>query len=66
MPVARPPPFVTGGRFAQSRSISFEKSPATSRRRGSLVLIEAGEAHETFNEGNELLSTLNVYAPPAY
>lgn len=33
---------------------------------GSLVLIEAGEAHEIRSEGDAPLQTVNVYAPPAY
>lgn len=33
---------------------------------GSLILIEAGEAHEIENAGPEPLRTLNVYAPPEY
>ena len=33
---------------------------------GSLLLIEAGEAHEIANVGEEPLRTLNVYAPPEY
>ena len=35
-------------------------------REGSLLLIEAGEAHEIVNTGSEPLRTVNVYAPPAY
>jgi mannose-6-phosphate isomerase-like protein (cupin superfamily) len=35
-------------------------------RRGSLLLIERGEAHEIQNEGDEPLETLNFYVPPAY
>jgi mannose-6-phosphate isomerase-like protein (cupin superfamily) len=31
---------------------------------GSLLLIEAGETHEIRNEGDDALTTLNVYAPP--
>lgn len=33
---------------------------------GALLLIEAGEAHETSCRGDEPLRTVNVYAPPAY
>lgn len=33
---------------------------------GALVLLEAGEAHEITNDGDEPLETVNVYAPPAY
>ena len=33
---------------------------------GMLLLIEAGEAHEIRNTGQEPLRTLNVYAPPVY
>ena len=33
---------------------------------GSLVLIEAGEAHEIACSSHEPLRTINVYAPPAY
>ena len=33
---------------------------------GTLLLIEAGETHEIINEGSEPLTTVNVYAPPAY
>ncbi|MDQ3396972.1 MAG: cupin domain-containing protein [Deinococcota bacterium] len=35
-------------------------------RRGTLLLIEAGEAHEITNSGRQALETLNVYAPPEY
>lgn len=35
-------------------------------RPGVLVLIEAGEAHEIVQRGDEPLFTLNIYAPPAY
>lgn len=33
---------------------------------GSLLLIEAGEAHQIENTGDGPLETLNVYAPPEY
>jgi mannose-6-phosphate isomerase-like protein (cupin superfamily) len=33
---------------------------------GSLLLIEAGEAHEVANDGQEPLVTVNIYASPAY
>lgn len=33
---------------------------------GSLVLIEAGEAHEIACESDAPLRTISVYAPPAY
>lgn len=33
---------------------------------GTLVLIEAGEAHEVQNTGVSPLKTLSFYAPPAY
>lgn len=33
---------------------------------GSLLLIEAGEAHEIANDGAEPLKTINVYTPPEY
>ena len=32
----------------------------------TLVLIEAGDAHEIRNTGRDLLKTVNVYLPPAY
>jgi mannose-6-phosphate isomerase-like protein (cupin superfamily) len=35
-------------------------------RQGSLVLIEAGDAHEIKNTGRGLLKTVNIYLPPAY
>ena len=35
-------------------------------RAGTLLLIEAGEAHEIENEGSAPLRTVNVYAPSAY
>ena len=34
--------------------------------RHSLLVIEAGEAHEIRNTGNAPLETLNVYTPPEY
>ncbi|MFA9516857.1 cupin domain-containing protein [Halopenitus sp. H-Gu1] len=33
---------------------------------GDLLLIEPGEAHEIHNDGEEPLTTINVYAPPEY
>jgi mannose-6-phosphate isomerase-like protein (cupin superfamily) len=33
---------------------------------GTLLLIEAGEAHELRSGSDEPLATLNVYAPPEY
>jgi mannose-6-phosphate isomerase-like protein (cupin superfamily) len=33
---------------------------------GTLLLIEAGEAHEILNVGTEPLTTFNIYAPPEY
>jgi mannose-6-phosphate isomerase-like protein (cupin superfamily) len=33
---------------------------------GSLLLIEAGEAHEISNDGEDPLETLSFYAPPVY
>jgi mannose-6-phosphate isomerase-like protein (cupin superfamily) len=33
---------------------------------GSLLLIEAGEAHEIANPGDRPFKTLSVYAPPEY
>lgn len=33
---------------------------------GDLVLIEPGEVHEIRNDGDEPLTTVNVYAPPEY
>jgi mannose-6-phosphate isomerase-like protein (cupin superfamily) len=33
---------------------------------GSLLLIEAGEAHEIRNDGDRPLETLGFYAPPVY
>lgn len=35
-------------------------------RRGSLLLIEAGERHEIRNTGRRPLKTINLYAPPEY
>ncbi len=33
---------------------------------GTLLLIEAGEAHELRSAPEEALATLNIYAPPEY
>lgn len=33
---------------------------------GTLLLIEAGEAHELRSNPAETLATLNIYAPPEY
>ncbi len=33
---------------------------------GTLLLIEAGEAHELLSAPDEQLATLNIYAPPEY
>lgn len=38
----------------------YELSP------GTLLLIEAGEAHELRSAAEEQLATLNIYAPPEY
>ncbi len=35
-------------------------------REGSLLLIEAGEAHEISNGGESPLETFSIYSPPAY
>lgn len=35
-------------------------------KRGTIVLIEAGDRHEIRNTGHGLLKTVNVYLPPAY
>jgi mannose-6-phosphate isomerase-like protein (cupin superfamily) len=35
-------------------------------RAGSLILIEHRDKHEIKNTGRGLLTTLNIYAPPAY
>ena len=35
-------------------------------RPGTLLLIEAGEAHELQSGPDEPLATLNIYAPPEY
>ncbi|HUP01459.1 MAG TPA: cupin domain-containing protein [Gemmatimonadota bacterium] len=53
--------YVTSGRGrATVEGESVELSP------GSLLLIEAGEAHEIENAGEERLRTVSVYAPPEY
>ena len=33
---------------------------------GTLLLIEAGEAHELRSAPDERLATVNIYAPPEY
>ena len=33
---------------------------------GSLLLIEAGEAHEISNTGESSLETFSIYSPPVY
>ena len=38
----------------------YELSP------GTLLLIEAGEAHELRSASKKELATLNIYAPPEY
>ena len=35
-------------------------------RPGTLLLIEAGEAHEIVNTGDRPLETLNLYSPPEF
>lgn len=53
--------YVISGRCratVEGRTVSVET--------GGLLLIEAGEAHEIENAGQEPLRTLNVYAPPEY
>ena len=35
-------------------------------RRGTILLIEAGDTHEIRNTGRLLLKTLSMYVPPAY
>jgi len=53
--------YVTGGRgyaMIEGRRVSLEP--------GSLLVIEAGEAHEIVNDSDEPLASLNIYAPPEY
>jgi mannose-6-phosphate isomerase-like protein (cupin superfamily) len=48
----------TGAAVVNGREVSL--------RPGTLVLIEAGDAHEIRNTGSAPLKTVNVYVPPAY
>jgi mannose-6-phosphate isomerase-like protein (cupin superfamily) len=51
---------IAGQGQATVNGVNVDLSP------GSLLLIEAGETHEIVNSGDELLETVNIYAPPAY
>lgn len=53
--------FVTEGRG--SALVEGQRVPL---QPGTLLLIEAGEAHEITNEGDGPLVSVNVYAPPEY
>ena len=46
--------------------ISFVEGKDVELRPGSLLLVEAGEAHEIVNTGRGKLRSINVYALPAY
>ena len=51
---------VSGTGIAVVDDSEYELSP------GTLLLIEAGEAHELRSSADETLATLNIYAPPEY
>jgi mannose-6-phosphate isomerase-like protein (cupin superfamily) len=51
---------VSGTGSAVVDDAEYELSP------GTLLLIEAGEAHELRSAPDEALATLNIYAPPEY
>ena len=51
---------VSGSGTAIVDGADYELSP------GTLLLIEAGEAHELRSATDEALATLNIYAPPEY
>lgn len=51
---------VSGTGSATVDDAEYELSP------GTLLLIEAGEAHELRSAPDEQLATLNIYAPPEY
>ena len=51
---------VSGTGTAVVDDSEYELSP------GTLLLIEAGEAHELRSAADEALATLNIYAPPEY
>ena len=53
--------FVVGG-----TGVAIVEGERVDLRRGTMVLIERGEAHEIRNTGETPLKTLNVYVPPAY
>ena len=48
------------------RGVATVNGKRISLKAGSLLLIEHKDRHEIKNSGDELLKTLNVYAPPAY
>lgn len=51
---------VSGTGSATVDDAEYELSP------GTLLLIEAGEAHELRSAPDEALATLNIYSPPEY
>ncbi len=51
---------MSGSGTAIVEGAEYELSP------GTLLLIEAGEAHELRSAPEEELATLNIYAPPEY
>jgi len=53
--------FVVAGRG--SAIVNGQKHPL---RKGTLLLIEHGDAHEIHCKGRTPLRTLNLYTPPAY
>jgi len=48
------------------RGVAIVDGLETQLESGTLILIEAGEAHEIRSAGDEPLKTLNIYVPPAY
>lgn len=51
---------------AAGRGTATVAGESNDLRPGTLLLVEAGEAHEVTNDGTEPLETVNVYAPPVY
>ena len=48
------------------RGLALVDDEQVSLEPGTLLLIEAGERHQIINDEDEPLTTINVYAPPAY
>jgi mannose-6-phosphate isomerase-like protein (cupin superfamily) len=52
--------------ITRGRGVAIINGRKTALKAGSIVLIEAGDTHETRNTGKDLLKPVSIYVPPAY